>query len=276
MTHHMLAASGYLTIFLPFALLIAGQALDAPYLAVAIVFGLGPLSRLILGNVPDELPEWEESTSTLLDRLPSAFALAFPVLMTWFLSELHATRPSDPGDWIWLGLSVWTCLFFSVVVAHELIHQAGYRRRLGWLLAGAAGYPWLAHEHLPHHGTSGNVDLAEWPRRDESLWSFVVRRTFRVVRSAREFNAILGARKGRSPWYGGLLEALAATAGMSLAFFGLQACQACCFTCVLPPASTSAFRRSPISSTGDSAWTVFNARMRVASHGRTAANSKFG
>ena len=207
---HLLSASGYFIIFLPFALLIAGHQLGAPYLSAAVVLGLGPLSRLVLGNVPSELPEWNERTSTLLDRLPSAYVAAFPLLMVWFLLDLHDDRPTNPAAWIGLGLSLWTCLFFAVVVAHELVHQPGHRRRLGWLLAGAAGYPWLAHEHLPHHGTSGNVELAEWPRLDESVWRFVVRRSVRVVRSAYEYNAILAARRRRSPMQGGLPEALAA------------------------------------------------------------------
>ncbi len=212
-----LGAAGYLLIFLPFALLIAGQAVNAPYLAAAVVFGVGPLSRLVLGNVADELPEWNERTTTLLDRLPSAYAVAFPMLMALFLLGLHGGPPMSVAAWVALGLSLWTCLFFAVVVAHELIHQAGPRRRLGWLLAGAAGYPWLAHEHLPHHGTSGNVVLAEWPRRDESVWSFVVRRSIRVARSAREYNTILAARKRLAPSHGGLPEAMLATAATAVA-----------------------------------------------------------
>ena len=92
MPHHLLSASGYLLIFMPFALLIAGQAIDAWYLSAAVVLGLGPLSRPILGNASDELPEWDERTSTLLDRLPSAYAVAFPLMMAWFLLGLHATR----------------------------------------------------------------------------------------------------------------------------------------------------------------------------------------
>jgi Fatty acid desaturase len=218
MPHNLFGAIGYLAIFLPFVLLIVGQAIDAPYLAAAIIFGVGPLSRPVLGNVSNELAEWDERTATLLDRLPVVYAAAFPLLLGWVFSDLAAHPPSRLLSWIWLGLSLWTCMFFAVVVAHELIHQGRHRRRIGWLLAGAAGYPLLAHEHLPHHSTSGNVDLAEWPRRDESVWGFVARRTVRVIRSAAEHNAIFAARKGRSAINGGLPEALLATAVVSVAF----------------------------------------------------------
>ena len=224
MPHNLFGAIGYLAIFLPFVLLIVGQAIEAPYLAAAIIFGVGPLSRPVLGNVSNELAEWDERTATFLDRLPVVYAVAFPLLLGWVLSDLGAHPPSRMSSWIWLGLSFWTCMFFAVVVAHELIHQGGHRRRIGWLLAGAAGYPLLAHEHLPHHSTSGNVDLAEWPRRDESVWGFAARRTVRVIRSAAEHNAILAARKGRGAVHGGLSEALAATAVVSLAYgTGLRA-----------------------------------------------------
>ena len=119
MPHSHIGAIGYLTIFLPFALLIFGQAIDAPYLAAAIIFGVGPFSRPVLGNVSDELPEWDERTATLLDVLPVAYAAAFPLLLCWVLSDIGAHPPSRLLNWVWLGLSLWTCLFFAVVVAHE-------------------------------------------------------------------------------------------------------------------------------------------------------------
>ncbi|GAB3759121.1 alkane 1-monooxygenase [Ramlibacter monticola] len=214
----MVNALGYLAVFLPFALLFAGLSLGIPYLAAAVVFGAGPLLRLVLGNASSELPEWGERTATLLDRLPTLYAMAFPFLLAGVAVELYRHPPAGVAGWIGLGLSLWTCLFFAVVVAHELIHGSPRRRRLGWLLAGAAGYPLLAHEHLSHHATSGNVHLAEWPRRTESVWSFAARRSVRIVRSAIEYNAILAARGRRSAVHGGLIEAIAATLGTVLAF----------------------------------------------------------
>ena len=209
----------------------------------------------------------------LLDRLPSAYAAAFPFLMALLLSEHAPASPIEPGDWIGLGLSLWTCLFFAVVVAHELIHPA--ETSAPRLAPGrCSGVPLFAHEHLSHHGTSGNVDLAEWPRKDESVWSFIVRRTVRIVRSARVQRA---ARCPRPlPSDGGLAEAIAATAGISLRSAWLQAWPASCSTCASPPASTSAFKRSPTCSTGGSAWTASMVRTRAATHGKTAASSKSG
>jgi fatty acid desaturase len=209
---------GYLVIFLPFGLLAVGQIVDMPYLAAAVVFGLGPLTRLALGNVPNELPEWSESEATLLDTLPALYGALFPLLMGLAIACIAIYPPGSGMDWLATGLSLWTCQFFAVVVAHELVHQGGSRRRVGWLLAGAAGYPLLAHEHLFHHAVSGNVGLAEWPRRDESLWNFVARRTARVLRSAVEYNALLAARQQRPAWHGGLPEAFAAMLVTASAF----------------------------------------------------------
>jgi hypothetical protein len=71
------------------------------------------VARLILGNVRT-IAGWEENTSTLLDG-HRARLLAFP--FCFGSSAGCSTRPSNTGDWIWLG----ECLdlpLLSVVVAH--------------------------------------------------------------------------------------------------------------------------------------------------------------
>ena len=209
-------AIGYLLIFMPWLLLIAGQIFDLQWLAFACVFIVGPISRFVLGNVSEQPPLWSERAASALDMLPVAYA----VISTFSLgTSLALTRLRGIGeDIVWLGLSLWTCCFFAVVVAHELIHQRGWRRRAGAILAGLAGYPLLAQEHLMHHSVSGNVEVAEWPRLNETVWRFTARRSWRIVHSALQVNRLQAARQGRHPVIGGLAESVLATALTAGAF----------------------------------------------------------
>lgn len=215
----VLRASGYLTVFLPPALLVAGLASGYPWLACAAVFAAAPLLRAVFGDVDERrAPEWSERLSTWLDRLPVAFAVFFPICVAGVLWLVHGGALRSSGTWIGAGLSLWTCFIFATVIGHELVHQRRPgRRRLGRALAGLVGYPVLGHEHMPHHATSGNVVDAEWPRVDESVWGFALRRVPRVLRSAFEYDAALGLRLG-GWWRGGLVEAVAVTLATWIAF----------------------------------------------------------
>lgn len=210
----LLHASGYLAVFVPPALLVAGVATGLPWLACVAVFLIAPFLRAVFGDVDEGAPlAWSERASTWLDRIPPAFAVMFPLCLLVTLWQIHAGALQSGGAWIGAGLSLWTCFIFSTVVAHELVHQRRpERRRLGRALAGLVGYPVLGHEHMPHHATSGNVADAEWPSASESVWGFAVRRLRRVLRSAVEYDAALGLRLG-GRWRGGLAEAVAITAG---------------------------------------------------------------
>ncbi|WP_083440587.1 fatty acid desaturase [Aquincola tertiaricarbonis] len=210
-------AVGYILVFSPFTLLLTGQLWNIPWLAFAVIFGVGPLLRSLTGNVPERTVLWSERTAGLLDRLPIVYAV-FATLAT-VTSIVLLSRDGVPGSLgFWYGASLWTCCFFAVVVAHELIHQSTQRRRLGQALAAIAGYPLLLHEHLMHHSTSGNVELAEWPRLDESVWRFTMRRTVRVWRSTVEHNALQARRRGRGILLGGAAEALALTSFTAVGF----------------------------------------------------------
>lgn len=215
----LVRASGYLTVFVPPALLVAGVASGHAWLACAAVLGIAPFLRAIFGDVDDQRPDdWSELAATWLDRLPVAYALSFPACLALTLWLIHGGAIRGLGAWVAAGASLWACFIFATVIGHELVHQrrAG-RRRLGRALGGVVGYPVLGHEHMPHHATSGNVTDAEWPGVDESVWRFAVRRVQRVARSALEYDAALGQRLG-GRWRGGLAEACAITAGTWAAF----------------------------------------------------------
>lgn len=209
-------AFGYLVIFVPLTLLVLGQIVGPPWLAFFAIFCVGPFSRFVLGNTSEQPTFWSERTASILDVLPAIFAV-FAIVAFGFSIAL-VEKSGFGADPLWFGVSLWTCCFFAVVVAHELIHQKGWRRQMGGFLAGAAGYPWLAHEHLMHHSVSGNVELAEWPRLNESVWRFAARRTRRVFRSALQCNAMQAAKRDRHPFFGGLADSLLGTSLMAVGF----------------------------------------------------------
>jgi alkane 1-monooxygenase len=215
----LLRASGYLTVFFPPALLVAGIAIGHEWLACAAVFAVSPFLRALFGDVDEQGSDsWSEQASTVLDLLPVVYALVFPVCLAVTLWLIHGGALQGAGAWVGAGASLWTCFIFATVIGHELVHQRrSGRARLGRAIAGVVGYPVLGHEHMPHHATSGNVADAEWPARDESVWRFAARRVLRVARSAIEYDAVLSQRLG-GRWRGGLAEAVAFTAGTWAAF----------------------------------------------------------
>jgi alkane 1-monooxygenase len=202
-------ASGYLVVFVPPLLLLVGIASDHPWTAFLAMFAGMPFIRGAFGDVDEGAPiEWRERTTTWLDRLPLAYAGCLVLSVVLSLWKIRGGALHRPSDWIGAGFSLWTCYALAFGACHEMVHdRRPLRRRIGRAFAGIVGYPVIAHEHLPHHATSGEVEAAEWPRVDESLWSFVARRMLHVIGSAIEYNTTLGLRRG-SILRGGLFEAL--------------------------------------------------------------------
>jgi alkane 1-monooxygenase len=217
MLNQLLSASGYLFVFAAPALLAAGVGTGQVGLAFFALFLLSPFLRILFGDAKHVQPEWRESIATGLEALPQLYVAAFAAGVGYVLWKLHDT---DFEGWQWplLGMSLWTVFVFASCVAHELVHRRSeVSRVLGRLLSGAIGYPLLEHEHRAHHGATGDVDAAEWPRLDESLWRFTARRCVRVVQSAWEGNTVAAQRRGRKA-AGGLPLAFSALALTWLAF----------------------------------------------------------
>ncbi len=177
------SAAGYLTIFLMPTLLLLGALIEEPWLAFGVVILVFPLARVVFGAMPATgVPEWRERIATLLHCLPLAFACALPPCV---LAGLFLTARSHAGDSsavLGFGLSLWMTLLFGTCVAHELIHRRDKRHALvGSMLAGFCGYPVLVGEHLAHHARPGATHMAEYPRKDESVWTFAGRRMKRIA-----------------------------------------------------------------------------------------------
>lgn len=182
MTSQRLWAIGYLCIFLMPTLLLVGAVTDLHWLAFAAVVLVFPAARLAFGSLPLTVPDWREGIATVLHRLPLFYVPVLAICMLASLSLL-AMPAHGPWDWIGYGLSLWMTLLFGICVAHELIHRRRADEALaGSILAGICGYPVLSVEHLAHHSRPGDLERAEYPRADESLWRFAGRRLIRVGR----------------------------------------------------------------------------------------------
>lgn len=187
----LLGAAGYLSILLMPLLIVVGIQIGVPVLGFAVVFFVFPLARKVFGNVtPGESPVWDERVATALDRLPFFYAAALTASIGYTLWWLHLGQPSVLAA-VGLGLSLWMTMLMSACVAHELIHRRDWRQALvGHFIAGLSGYPVLADEHLSHHAKTGETEAGEWPRFQESLWSFAARRSRSV------YGAVYGRDSG--------------------------------------------------------------------------------
>lgn len=220
MRRQWIQASGYLTIFLMPALFLIGVLIREPWLAFGVVVFVFPLARLVVGSLPaDGPPEWHERVATALDLLPAAYVPALFASVLIAVGTALEQLGTDAMAWVGLGLSLWMTQLFATCVAHELIHRRDKRfAMLGHVLAGFAGYPALGMEHLAHHGRPGNTDLAEVPRKAESMWHFAGRRLRRIG------GELFGHRSPLRHWGAGLpgvvrtQAAMATTLATALAF----------------------------------------------------------
>jgi len=183
---------------------------------VALIL-VAPLLRSLFGDSRREPPAWSEGIATYLGYLPVVAALACIFAAAISIGAV----PDGPNSVIGralLGLSLWALFVFASCIAHELVHRRdSMSRMLGQVLSGVIGYPVLEHEHRAHHARSGNVCAAEWPRLDESVWTFSVRRLRVVFRNAWEGDLVAASKK-RQRLAGGLPLACFAMAITAISF----------------------------------------------------------
>jgi alkane 1-monooxygenase len=212
-------ALGYMLVFLPGVLLVAGRELGADWMVIAAFFVVLPLLRAAIGDVPDSPPIWSEAWAGFLHRLPRAYPhylAAIAVWVGWTLS-----RPTRPAglDLVFFGLSWWLVNSLATCVSHEMLHRPGrVDRTLGRWIAALAGYPILGQEHLAHHAHPGDTARAEYPRRDESVWSFSLRRARAAWGHAAEWDRGERARSSRAGRPDGLTTCVSITVAVWAVF----------------------------------------------------------
>lgn len=186
-------ALGYTAIFLPPALLAVGHALQFYLLLPLCFFVAFPLLRLATGSVPPgDAEDWSDSERKLLDWLPRIYALLFVVTMAWVLFVVGFQRPDSASDRAQFVLATLVLGGLAECVAHDLGHRRGaWDRRAAHLISALAGYPFFIFEHWAHHAHSRDTASAHCPRVTESVWGYVVRRSWMAPMQAIRLNAEL-------------------------------------------------------------------------------------
>lgn len=194
-------AMGYLSILLMPVLFALGVWLEHPYFAFGTVMLVFPLARTVFGAYRQPVPiVWHEAIATFLHRLPLLYGIVLMVSVVLVLGSMIAGGAPSPAQALGIGLSLWMTMFFATCVAHDLLHRrSAGDARVGHLVAGLAGYPFLGLEHLLHHGRLGDVARAECPRNDESVWHFSGRRFRQVARDALGAGGAFWHRGGADP-----------------------------------------------------------------------------
>ncbi len=209
-----LNASGYCSIFLMPALLVASLATGHSCLAIGVAFLVLPLTRLVFGAYrPVHRFAWSESVATFLHALPAVYLIVALGSLVYVASGTSSSSGLPAASLVGIGLSLWITLLLGLCPAHELLHRRSPANRLlGAVLAGAVGYPALALEHAMHHAREGDTQMAEWPLLDESVWRFATRRLRQI---GAEFADALRPNKVGSAV--GTLQVQARVAAASLA-----------------------------------------------------------
>ncbi|RYF58748.1 MAG: hypothetical protein EOO27_11530 [Comamonadaceae bacterium] len=211
-------AAGYLWIFIVPSLLVVGIAMDEPALAFGFVMLALPLLRPVFGAVRTDAIVWHECVATSLDRLPLLYAGLLPLIIAALLHHVSSYGVGPLEHAVGLGLSLWMTLLLSTCVSHELIHRKSAQAHGGHCLAGLAGYPLLAQEHLAHHARPGDTASAAWPRIDESVWRFAFRRSLLIVSQAYAPGSDIWSSRARGRRVFGLRLSTATTASTAIAF----------------------------------------------------------
>lgn len=194
-------AAGYLSVLLLPALLALGVGLDQPYLAFGTVMLVFPLARGVFGTYRRQTPiVWHEAIATFLDRLPVVYGIILLTSVSIVLGLIHRGAAASPVKALGIGLSLWMTMFFATCVAHDLIHRrSAGDARIGRIIAGLAGYPFLSYEHLLHHARMGDKARVECPRLDESVWRFAGRRIRQIARDTLSSGGALWHSSGVDP-----------------------------------------------------------------------------
>jgi len=207
---------------------------DAPWALVGLVMLGFPLARWIFGAVrPGAAPPWSVGQVRLLEGWPLVYSALLPMTLAVLLWRLQHSDDHALQSAGWL-LSLWLVLIFGTCVAHALLHDSRYERRiLGHALAGLCGYPFLGVEHARHHRISGSTEAAEAARTDESLWGYAWRRQTHVLRLALgRQGAVWTSPRLRGPMLTALTATWLAAAAFTI-FGGVQGLAVYALACVL-------------------------------------------
>lgn len=217
MLHQTFQAAGYLCVLMMPVLLALGMYTGHQWLAVATLFGITPLLRVMAGDVRCESVVWREGLSKFLHVLPHVYAVFLFSAVAYCAWMLNRVAPLTTGNLFTFAASLWATLLTATVPAHELIHRPDRmsQRTARWIL-GVAGYPILSHEHVGHH--KGHSSRAEWALATENVYAYSVRQIRTSLKNVWERDLFLRAKKGHGVLRGELFEAVLVTLLTALMF----------------------------------------------------------
>ncbi len=209
-----LGVAGYLAMFLPVVVLVAGHTIGFEWAPVVLFFGVYPLIRLLTGEVKDKQPLWTEAASRTLAAMPVVYAACFLGVYAWVLHEFAAADGRSTADNVGFTVSIVVTVALGSCVSHALVHCRGaIQRRLGSLMMALYGYPFFRAEHMAHHAMPRHVDAAHCPRVHESMWWFAIRRLWKVPMEAMDWSRGVQARAGHT----NVIDSLGFWCGVSVA-----------------------------------------------------------
>lgn len=204
----------------------AGIAVEMPWLAPLIVFGIFPLLGLVVGedrSLPVASMHRSPMLLAYLHWLPRIFALVWIAVLVWAVDYVERAELTAAGV-AWLVVSVGIGSAVAICTAHELMHRRSSSDvRLGRLMASLCLYGHMYVEHMHHHAMVGHPDAGATAARGSSVYRFAWDDFLQGLRNASAVEAARLGRTGEPWWCNQLLQGyvLAASAALAvLAAFG--------------------------------------------------------
>lgn len=176
---------GYFAILLPPAVLVGSIQYGHPWATFACFVLASPITRLVFGVYRPRPLETSERASSILFGLPALHLVVLATCLPIAAFQLGAEKVTGSPGLTGFTFSLWTTMIFGTFPAHEMLHRRSRTSAIaGSTAAGMCGYPILGLEHAAHHARPGDSHHPEWPRADESVWSFAWRRLPDAIASA--------------------------------------------------------------------------------------------
>lgn len=203
-------AAGFLVMFAPLVLLVAGHQMGFEFLLPLGFFVALPALRLVFGSMGRGVEDWRPSEITALEWMPRLYLAALVGTMAWAVQVTAAGELQSVVEQLGFASACLVMAGLAACVAHDLGHRkSAWDRRAGHLIMAIAGYPFFMFEHLAHHAHARDTASAHCPRYEESVWAYVLRRSVVAPMQGVRFSRSTAVSWMDSPWpYVGVTGAL--------------------------------------------------------------------
>jgi alkane 1-monooxygenase len=199
-----------------------GVWLEAPWLAVLVVFGILPILGFLVGedrSLPIVGLRRSPALVAYLDFLPRIYALVWMGTLAW-AAAFAAHTDLSLASFAALTLSVGIGSAVAIPTAHELMHRRShFDVLLARLMTALCLYGHMVIEHLHHHATVGVVAAGETAPRGISIYHFAPADFLQGLRNAWTVETARLRRCGFSWWHNQVLQDYALALALALLFF---------------------------------------------------------